>query len=95
MQYKRKTHFGIKHNYRTLHGRDVFGDRFHVFSWFTLNNEEWHGDERRILEKNAFHKAINQMMDWLPKILNQTKVETTETITITTMGNSSNHNTSR
>lgn len=55
-------------NYRALHGRDVFGgDRFHAVSWFTWNNEEWRGDERRILEKNAFNKAINQMMDWLPK----------------------------
>jgi hypothetical protein len=55
-------------NYRALHGRDVFqGDRYHAVSWFTWDNEEWRGDERRILEKNALNKAINQMMDWLPK----------------------------
>ncbi|KAL9180749.1 hypothetical protein ACHAXT_011202 [Thalassiosira profunda] len=56
-------------NYRALHGRDVFdGDRFHAVTWFTWDdNEEWRGDERRIVEKNAFNQAINQMMDWLPK----------------------------
>jgi len=56
-------------NYRALHGRDVFqGDRFHAVSWFTWDdNEAWRGDERRILEKNGLNKAINQMMDWLPK----------------------------
>ncbi|KAL3816058.1 hypothetical protein ACHAXA_010363 [Cyclostephanos tholiformis] len=56
-------------NYRALHGRDVFqGDRFHAVTWFTWDrNEEWRGDERRIVEKNAFNKAINKMMDWLPK----------------------------
>jgi hypothetical protein len=30
-------------------------------------NEEWRGDERRIVEKNAFNQVINKMMDWLPK----------------------------
>jgi len=56
-------------NYRALHGRDVFqGDRYHAVSWFTWdNNEEWRGDERRIVEKNGLNKVINQMMDWLPK----------------------------
>jgi hypothetical protein len=56
-------------NYRALHGRDVFsGDRFHAVSWFTWdNNEEWRGDERRIVEKNGLNKIINGMMDWLPK----------------------------
>ena len=56
-------------NYRALHGRDVFqGDRFHAVSWFTWDdNKEWRGDERRILEKNGLNKAINKMMDWLPK----------------------------
>ena len=56
-------------NYRALHGRDVFqGDRFHAVTWFTWDqNEEWRGDERRIVEKNAFNQAINSMMDWLPK----------------------------
>ena len=56
-------------NYRALHGRDVFqGDRFHAVTWFTWDqNEEWRGDERRIVEKNAFNQAINKMMDWLPK----------------------------
>ncbi|GKZ01205.1 hypothetical protein MPSEU_001071900 [Mayamaea pseudoterrestris] len=56
-------------NYRALHGRDVFqGDRFHAVSWFTWDDKpEWRGDERRILEKNAMNKVINQMMDWLPK----------------------------
>ena len=56
-------------NYRALHGRDVFqGDRFHAVTWFTWDdNEQWRGDERRIVEKNAFNQAINQMMDWLPK----------------------------
>ena len=56
-------------NYRALHGRDVFqGDRFHAVSWFTWDdNEEWRGDERRIVEKNALNQAINKMMDWLPK----------------------------
>jgi len=55
-------------NYRALHGRDVFqGDRFHAVSWFTWDDEEWRGDERRIVEKNGLNKAINQMMDWLPK----------------------------
>uniref|UniRef100_A0A6S9J0W0 TauD/TfdA-like domain-containing protein n=2 Tax=Ditylum brightwellii TaxID=49249 RepID=A0A6S9J0W0_9STRA len=56
-------------NYRALHGRDVFnGDRFHAVSWFTWDdNEEWRGEERRILEKNGLNKAINSMMDWLPK----------------------------
>ena len=56
-------------NYRALHGRDVFqGDRFHAVTWFTWDrNEEWRGNERRIVEKNAFNQAINKMMDWLPK----------------------------
>ena len=56
-------------NYRALHGRDVFsGDRFHAVTWFTWeDNAKWRGDERRIVEKNALNKAINQMMDWLPK----------------------------
>ena len=56
-------------NYRALHGRDVFqGDRFHAVTWFTWDrNEEWRGDERRIVEKNAFNQVINKMMDWLPK----------------------------
>jgi hypothetical protein len=56
-------------NYRALHGRDVFqGDRFHAVSWFTWDDKpEWRGEERRILEKNGLNKAINQMMDWLPK----------------------------
>ncbi|GFH47663.1 hypothetical protein CTEN210_04138 [Chaetoceros tenuissimus] len=55
-------------NYRALHGRDVFqGDRFHAVSWFTWDNEEWRGDERRIVEKNGMNKMINGMMDWLPK----------------------------
>mmetsp|Transcript_21206 Transcript_21206/g.44526 ORF Transcript_21206/g.44526 Transcript_21206/m.44526 type:complete len:455 (+) Transcript_21206:112-1476(+) len=56
-------------NYRALHGRDVFqGDRFHAVTWFTWDqNDQWRGDERRIVEKNAFNQAINQMMDWLPK----------------------------
>jgi len=56
-------------NYRALHGRDVFqGDRFHAVTWFTWDqNEDWRGEERRIVEKNAFNQAINQMMDWLPK----------------------------
>lgn len=55
-------------NYRALHGRDVFqGDRFHAVSWFTWEDEEWRGDERRIVEKNGLNKAINGMMDWLPK----------------------------
>lgn len=56
-------------NYRALHGRDVFeGDRFHAVSWFTWDdNEEWRGDERRIVEKNGLNKVINGMMDWLPK----------------------------
>ena len=56
-------------NYRALHGRDVFqGDRYHAVSWFTWdNNDEWRGDERRIVEKNGLNKAINKMMDWLPK----------------------------
>mmetsp|Transcript_24926 Transcript_24926/g.59193 ORF Transcript_24926/g.59193 Transcript_24926/m.59193 type:complete len:475 (+) Transcript_24926:160-1584(+) len=56
-------------NYRALHGRDVFqGDRYHAVSWFTWdNNDEWRGDERRIVEKNGLNKAINSMMDWLPK----------------------------
>lgn len=56
-------------NYRALHGRDVFqGDRFHAVSWFTWDdNEEWRGDERRIVEKNGLNQAINSMMDWLPK----------------------------
>jgi hypothetical protein len=56
-------------NYRALHGRDVFsGDRFHAVSWFTWDkNEEWRGDERRILEKNGLNKVMNGMMDWLPK----------------------------
>ena len=31
------------------------------------DNEDWRGDERRIVEKNAFNQAINGMMDWLPK----------------------------
>lgn len=56
-------------NYRALHGRDVFaGDRFHAVTWFTWdNNEEWRGDERRIIEKNGLNQAINKMMDFLPK----------------------------
>ncbi|KAG7351139.1 taurine catabolism dioxygenase TauD/TfdA family protein [Nitzschia inconspicua] len=56
-------------NYRALHGRDVFqGDRFHAVTWFTWDdNEEWRGDERRMVEKNGLNKAINKMMDWLPK----------------------------
>mmetsp|Transcript_54192 Transcript_54192/g.162262 ORF Transcript_54192/g.162262 Transcript_54192/m.162262 type:complete len:215 (-) Transcript_54192:521-1165(-) len=56
-------------NYRALHGRDVFqGDRYHAVSWFTWDdNEEWRGEERRIVEKNGMNKVINQMMDWLPK----------------------------
>lgn len=56
-------------NYRALHGRDVFqGDRYHAVSWFTWDdNEEWRGDERRIIEKNGLNQAINGMMDWLPK----------------------------
>jgi len=55
-------------NYRALHGRDVFqGDRYHAVSWFTWDDEEWRGDERRIIEKNGLNKAINSMMDWLPK----------------------------
>lgn len=56
-------------NYRALHGRDVFqGDRYHAVSWFTWDdNEEWRGDERRIVEKNGMNKIINGMMDWLPK----------------------------
>lgn len=55
-------------NYRALHGRDVFqGDRFHAVSWFTWDDKEWRGDERRIVEKNGLNKVINGMMDWLPK----------------------------
>jgi hypothetical protein len=56
-------------NYRALHGRDVFqGDRFHAVSWFTWDgNEQWRGDERRIVDKDPFNKAINKMMDFLPK----------------------------
>jgi len=55
-------------NYRALHGRDVFqGDRYHAVSWFTWDDEEWRGDERRMIEKNGLNKAINSMMDWLPK----------------------------
>jgi len=61
-------------NYRALHGRDVFdGDRFHAVTWFTWDehshpdNADWRGDERRIVEKNAFNQVINGMMDWLPK----------------------------
>mmetsp|Transcript_1535 Transcript_1535/g.2137 ORF Transcript_1535/g.2137 Transcript_1535/m.2137 type:complete len:453 (-) Transcript_1535:179-1537(-) len=56
-------------NYRALHGRDVFqGDRYHAVSWFTWDdNTEWRGDERRMVEKNGLNKAINSMMDWLPK----------------------------
>jgi hypothetical protein len=56
-------------NYRALHGRDIFqGDRFHAVSWFTWDdNVEWRGDERRTLEKSALNKAINRMLDWLPK----------------------------
>merc|ERR1719356_1235245 len=56
-------------NYRALHGRDVFdGDRFHAVTWFTWDAQpEWRGDERRIVEKNAFNQVINGMMDWLPK----------------------------
>lgn len=55
-------------NYRALHGRDVFqGDRFHAVSWFTWDDEEWRGNERRIVEKNGLNKMINGMMDWLPK----------------------------
>mmetsp|Transcript_5340 Transcript_5340/g.10180 ORF Transcript_5340/g.10180 Transcript_5340/m.10180 type:complete len:452 (-) Transcript_5340:120-1475(-) len=55
-------------NYRALHGRDIFqGDRFHAVSWFTWDDEEWRGNERRIVEKNGLNKMINGMMDWLPK----------------------------
>jgi hypothetical protein len=56
-------------NYRALHGRDVFqGDRYHAVSWFTWDqNEDWRGDDRRLMEKNGLNKAINSMMDWLPK----------------------------
>lgn len=56
-------------NYRALHGRDVFqGDRYHAVSWFTWDdNDEWRGDERRIVEKNVMNQAINSMMDFLPK----------------------------
>jgi len=56
-------------NYRALHGRDVFqGDRYHAVSWFSWDdNEEWRGNERRIVEKNGLNKVINQMMDFLPK----------------------------
>jgi len=55
-------------NYRALHGRDVFqGDRLHAVSWFTWDDEEWRGDERRIVEKNGMNKVINQLMDFLPK----------------------------
>uniref|UniRef100_A0A7S2W2J7 TauD/TfdA-like domain-containing protein n=1 Tax=Eucampia antarctica TaxID=49252 RepID=A0A7S2W2J7_9STRA len=56
-------------NYRALHGRDVFqGDRFHAVTWFTWDEqEEWRGNERRIIEKNAMNQMINGMMDWLPK----------------------------
>jgi Taurine catabolism dioxygenase TauD, TfdA family len=55
-------------NYRALHGRDVFqGDRFHAVTWFTWDDEERRGDERRIVEKNALNQVINKMMDWLPK----------------------------
>eukprot|EP00587_Corethron_hystrix_P005395 CAMPEP_0113313744 /NCGR_PEP_ID=MMETSP0010_2-20120614/10049_1 /TAXON_ID=216773 ORGANISM="Corethron hystrix, Strain 308" /NCGR_SAMPLE_ID=MMETSP0010_2 /ASSEMBLY_ACC=CAM_ASM_000155 /LENGTH=463 /DNA_ID=CAMNT_0000169825 /DNA_START=145 /DNA_END=1536 /DNA_ORIENTATION=- /assembly_acc=CAM_ASM_000155 len=56
-------------NYRALHGRDVFqGDRFHAVSWFTWDdNEEWRGDERRIVAKNGLNQVMNQMMDFLPK----------------------------
>lgn len=55
-------------NYRALHGRDIFqGDRFHAVSWFTWDDEDWRGDERRIIEKNGLNKMINGMMDWLPK----------------------------
>merc|ERR1719223_1993785 len=55
-------------NYRALHGRDVFqSDRFHAVSWFTWDDEEWRGEERRIIEKNGMNKVINGMMDWLPK----------------------------
>jgi hypothetical protein len=56
-------------NYRALHGRDVFqGDRFHAVTWFTWDeNEAWRGEERRQVEKNGLNKAINSMMDFLPK----------------------------
>jgi len=55
-------------NYRALHGRDVFkGDRFHAVSWFTWDNEDWRGEEKRLVEKNGLNQAINKMMDWLPK----------------------------
>jgi len=56
-------------NYRALHGRDVFeGDRFHAVSWFTWDqNDEWRGEERRIIEKNGLNQAMNQFMDFLPK----------------------------
>jgi len=55
-------------NYRALHGRDVFqGDRYHAVSWFTWDNEDWRGPERRNVEKNGMNKIINQMMDFLPK----------------------------
>merc|ERR1711966_81489 len=41
---------------------------FYAVTWFTWDrNEEWRGNERRIVEKNAFNQAINGMMDWLPK----------------------------
>jgi len=56
-------------NYRALHGRDVFqGDRYHAVSWFTWDdNDEWRGNERRIIEKNALNQAMNTFMDFLPK----------------------------
>merc|ERR1712176_1633073 len=56
-------------NYRALHGRDVFqGDRFHAVSWFTWDdNDNWRGDEKRLVEKDPLNKMINQMMDFLPK----------------------------
>lgn len=56
-------------NYRALHGRDVFqGDRFHAVSWFTWDdNDEWRGNEKRIVQKDPLNKMINQMMDFLPK----------------------------
>jgi len=55
-------------NYRALHGRDVFqGDRFHAVSWFTWDDEEWRGDERRQVAKSGMNKVINQLMDFLPK----------------------------
>jgi hypothetical protein len=30
-------------------------------------NEEWRGNKRRIVEKNAFNQVVNKMMGWHPK----------------------------